>query len=380
MKQRLGSIVVTLLLFFLTTLYAKDFIYNMHIATKTPYTKEGILFTLDINQTNPDVVLLFDFDLLKHQDYLYQRVDMQETNKEDGLHIRYTYLIYPLKSGVVHIYFKLKKRVTSEDSVAYSFSGDRDNVKGLVTKDYNINLTPLTLEVKPLPKGTKLVGDFTLKTYLPKNRAKAYEPLPFHIAIRGKGYLPLLDSILPHDTNFTLYKEKPIVHTTSNRQGTQSEVKYTMALSHDQNFSLPEISIKAFNPKNQKTYTLHIPPKQFIISEGNITALIDDTNSPVLLIEDWRWISMLFSYLFVFFCGFISAFIFMKYNNKRVKKNFDPIKEKIKEAKSKKELLQILMSDEQKRFASSIKYLEDSLYADGKIGLKEIKKKALSLL
>lgn len=382
MKHNLGNLWVALCLLYLPAiiLQAEDFTYHLRVDKKNPYVKEAVLLTLDVNQTNLDVVLLFDFDLVKNEDYSYQRVDIQEKSNAKALQIRYTYLIYPEKPEDVNIHFTLRKRVTSEDSVAYSFSGDRDNVKGLVTKDYTIALPPLTLHVKSLPQGTELVGNFTLDATLKRHQAKAYEALPFHITIRGKGYLPLLPNILPHDINFTLFQEKPIIKTLSSTQGTQSTVKYSMALSHVKDFTLPAVSIRAFNPLSEKAYMLRIPSQKFKITEVNKTTLIDKVDTPPLLVEDWSWFKTLFSYLFVFFCGYLTANALPWQKKVKQEKAINPLEEKIKNAQTEKELLQILMANESKVFDSCIHMLEDSLYANGKINLRKVKEKALYLL
>ncbi len=382
MKHNLGNLWVALCLVYLPAiiLQAEDFTYHLSVDKKNPYVKEAVLLTLDVNQTNLDVVLLFDFDLVKNESYTYQRVDIQEKSNAKALQIRYTYLIYPLKSKDVNIQLTLRKRVTSEDSVAYSFSGDRDNVKGLVTKDYAIALPPLTLDVKSLPQGTALVGDFTLDATLKRHQAKAYEALPFHVTIEGKGFLPLLPNILPPDINFTLFKEKPIVKTFSTTQGTQSTVKYSMALSHHKNFTLPAVSIRVFNPLSEKAYILRIPSKEFKITEVNKTTLLNKVDTPPLLTQDWSWFKTLFYYFFIFLCGYLTAYALQWQKKIKQQKAIDPLEEKIKNAKTDKELLQILMANESKIFAPCIHMLEDSLYANGKINLRKVKEKALHLL
>ncbi len=160
---------------------------------------------------------------------LFKYLTSKRPDSYHNVKIHYDYLIYPLKAGDINITFSLLKKVTNDDSVAYSFSGDRDNVKHLVTKDTRIQLPPLQLKVKSLPEGTTLVGDFALTYDIKKHHAKAYEPLPFQISIKGEGYPPLLDTLLPQEGNFTRFTEKPIVKSIATKKGTQSTVTYPMA-------------------------------------------------------------------------------------------------------------------------------------------------------
>ncbi|MBT8347918.1 MAG: hypothetical protein HKP62_00530, partial [Sulfurovum sp.] len=332
--------------------------------------------TLDLNQTNHDVVLLFNFSIDKSEDYTFQRLDIKETDSYHNAKIHYVYLIYPLKSGDVNITFNLVKKVTTDDSVAYSFSGDRDNVKGLVTTDTLINLPPLQLKVKALPEGTALVGDFALTHDIKKHQAKAYEPLPFQVSIKGKGYPPLLDSLLPKEGNFTRFTEKPIVKSITTPNGTQSTVIYPMALSHSQSFTLSPIVIKAFDPQTEKIYTLEVPSQQFDIQEVAAHSLVDRVDSPDVLKEDWSWLSTLLGYIVVFSAGYLTA-LSWKWKKKQSQKASHPLIQKIQSCKDEKALLQVLIAADSTRFTSSIEKLESSLYGNGKINLNKVKQEAV---
>jgi len=378
-KHSLGKIVLLLLVF--TLLQAKDFDYSLHVDKTNPYLKEAVILTVDVNQTNHDIVLLFDFDVAKSDDYTFQRIDIKEVDAYHAVQIQYTYLIYPLKEGKVDIRFHLTQKATTDESVAYSFSGDRDNVKGLVTENTDIKLPPVALQVKSLPIGTQLVGDFTLDYKVKSLKAKAYEPLPFQVTIKGLGYPPLLKTLLPKDANFTRFTETPLVSSIASRQGTHSTVTYPMALSHSKSFTLAPITIKAFNPNKQKSYTLDIPAQHFSIQEVDQNTLIDTMDTPSVLKADWTWIQTLFTYLIVFIAGYLSAlFMHSKYGSshkRKHKKALHPLIEKIEQSKTEKALLQVLMAQEDKRFTNCIEKLEGSLYGDQNIHFKQVKQEAL---
>ncbi len=357
-------------------LQAEDFTYTFNADNQNPYVKEAVVLTLDLNQTNHDVVLLFNFSIKKSKDYTFQRLDIQETDSYHNAKIHYVYLIYPLTSGDINITFNLLKKVTTDESVAYSFSGDRDNVKGLVTTDTHITLPPLQLKVKALPVGTTLVGDFSLTHKAKKHQAKSYEPLPFQVSIKGVGYPPLLDTLLPKDGNFTRFTEKPVVKSIARTQGTQSTVTYPMALSHSKSFTLSPIVLKAFNPKTEKSYTLTVPSQHFDIRKVDVNSLVDTIDSPALLKEDWSWLKTLLGYLMVFGVGYLTA-LSWKWQKKNRSDNDNPLIPKIQNCKDEKALLQVLLSADSKRFTPSIEKLEASLYANGKINFNKVKQELL---
>jgi len=374
-KNNLGKLLSFFLLGILM-LHAEDFSYTFKVDKQNPYVKEAVILTLDLNQTSHDKVLLFNFKIKESDAYHFQRLDIKETDTGHHAQVHYVYLIYPLKSGKINISFDLLKKVTTEDSVAYSFSGDRDNVKGLVTVDTDVPLPPLQLEVKALPPATVLVGDFKITHQVKQHKAKAYEPLPFQVNIQGEGYPPVLATLLPKEGNFTRFTEKPVIHSVVNRQGTQSRVTYPMALSHSQSFTLAPLEIKAFNPQSEKSYILTVPSQHFEISKADTSALVDKSDSPKVLKADWSWIKTLLGYLVVFAAGYLTA-LSWKWRKKSTKGIIHPLVQKVQNCKDGKALLQVLMATDNKDFGASIEKLEASLYGDAKINLKNVKQEIL---
>lgn len=360
-------------------LQADDFTYRMDIDKHDPYVKEPVVLTLDLNQTNHDEVMFFKFDIKNSNNYTFQRLDIQEKGTHHNAKVRYTYLLYPLKAGDINITFDLLQMTTTDESIAYGFSGDRDNIKKMVTTDTQIILPALQLKVKPLPEGTLLVGDFSLTHKVKKHNAKAYEPLPIQVSIKGIGFPPLLDALLPKEGNFTRFTEEPIVQSFPSSKGTQSTVTYPMALSHKNSFTLPSIILKAFNPKIEKTYTLEIPAQSFEIQKVEEDTLVDKVDLPEVLKEDWSWLSNLLSYIIVFAAGYLTA-VSIKWRKRQSHKKDHPLIHKIKACKDEKGLLQVLMGAGSKRFSLIIENLENSLYGNGKINFNRLKQDALNIV
>lgn len=390
-KQKIHVFSRTITIFLLAgflLLRAEDFSYAFHVDKTEPYVKETVILTLELWQTNPNKVLMFDFDLLASKNYTFQRLDAQETDNHPNkrLHaakVKYVYLLHALSSGKVDLHFKLLKKATSDASIAYSFSGDRDNVKTLITNDTPISLPPLSLQVKTLPQGTQIVGDFSLEYYLKKHKAKAHEPLSFQVTIKGLGYPPLLD-LIPKDVNFTVFTDKPLLKSKASIQGIYSTVHHPMALSNDNNFTLPSIELKAFNPKTQKPYILSVPQQKFDITAVSKNDLLDKTNSPNVLKHDWLWPSHMLTYLFVFIAGILTA-LSWKWTKKIPKDKNNPLINKVKNAKDAKALLQVLLANDSHHFSKNIEILENCLYADAKIKingkrLNKIKQEVMDIL
>ncbi len=394
MKKHHGSFSITtmaikflIILWSITTIDAEDFTSEFTLSTTTPYIKEAVIMKVDLVQTDHSKVILFKFSPKKSDEYEFYRLDMQEEDAYHAAKVHYTYLIYPLHSGEISITFDLIEMVTTDEKIAYSFSGDRDNVRGLNKVDIPITLPSLKLQVKALPKETKIVGDFTLQHTVNKNQADAFEPLPITITLKGTGHPPILKNIIPSDKHYRLFSEKAILQSHRSSKGTKNSVTYPYALSAQKSFDLPKITIQAFNPKTQSSYLLTVPKKHFTITQSNPKTLLDKINSPKVLQNDWSWLYNIMSYLFVFAIGFLTAKL-LRWNRFRWRKSSNnpsnnPLVETfIKEVKATndpKVLLTLLIATDARRYSDSIKKLEEGLYRKKRYDLKRIKREIVEI-
>ncbi|MDD3592307.1 MAG: hypothetical protein PHO65_06680 [Sulfurovum sp.] len=340
---------------------------------KNAYIKEPVLLTFDINQTDHSKVMIFDFTLKESDAYEFHRLDAKEVDSYQKAKIHYTYLIYPLKSGVIDIGFQLIQKVTTKENVTYSFSGDRDNVKNITTTDTPIGLEPLQLTVKPLPEGTQLVGDFTLTHQIKTLEAHAYEPIPFNVEIKGEGYPPIVENIFVSKDDYTIFQEAPVANAIRTAENTYNTVIYSLALNAKKSFTLDEIEINSFNPTTQKSYILTIPKQEFKINPVADSALVDKVDSPApLKATDWSWAGTLLGYIVVFFSGFLTAKSVQWHQKEKLRS--DPFIEKITRTNDPKKLLSLLIAEDSKKFASAIEKLEAHLYSKKPLDLRAIKK------
>jgi hypothetical protein len=378
MNKNLGKF---FFLFFLgfTLVQAESFIYDMHLSKQVVYDKESLLLSVDINQTDPDPVLLFKFAVKPSDSYMVTQIDASHDYTPHHTDEHYLYLVNPLKSGEIHIGFDLTKRVTNDDKLSYFFSGDRDDFKKLETTDYVIDVPSLSLKVKPLPENIAIIGDFTLSTEIKTNKVEAYAPIPVKITLEGRGYPPLFKEIIPKELNLTVFRQKPIVNKKVTRQGIYYKIMYTLALSSDKSFTLPDILFKAFDPKTERAYELIIPKQHFEISSVNKSTLVDTVDTPAPLHRDFSWLTTLLSYLLVFSAGYISA-VSIKWTRKRKTLQRSPLYDKIEQCKNEKTLLQLLMAQESKKFVSVIEKLEKRLYKKDTLSFKKLKEEALKRL
>ena len=369
------SLLKLLLIFILMVVsYGADFTHNFTLSKSDPYLKEPVILTLDIAQTDTSKVLLFKFDIKQNDAYEFHRLDIKTSDAYHAIKVHYKYLIYPLKEGKIDINFDLIEMVTTDDKVAYSFSGDRDNTRGLNKTDIPITLPPLSLQVQSIPKDTQIVGDFTLSHSIKQLTALSYEPLPLTLTLKGDGYPPIVTEIIPKSPHYSIFSESPIVKSIKHNQGSTNSVTYPLALSAKESFSLESISIKAFNPKNKKSYNLTLPKQNFTITQPDVKTLIDSSDYPKPLESDWSWLVSLLSYIIVFIAGVLSAKSISWHRDRHPQKEFNAFGREIKKCKNPKELLSLLMADNSLKYRDEIERLEALIYSKKRDNIESIKK------
>ncbi len=355
----------------MTLSFADDISYSFDVSNKTPYQNEAILLDANISQEDHSRVMFFKFNLKASKDYSFYQVDFKESDEYHDLKHQYKYLIYPKKVGKIAVEFELTKSLTDDEKVAYAISGDRDNIKDLVKKDIDVLLEPLELSVKPLPKGTELVGDFKLSYELDKTSTDAYDPVHLKVLLKGKGDIPTL-SLLPKSKLYHLFTQEPKIKRLHHVKGTSSSAEWDYAISAKESFVLPKVTIKAFNPLSKKSYELVIPSQAIEVKPVAVESLVDGEDSPPKAKgDDWSWLGWLFSYVAVFVAGFLTPRDIVK--RRWSKKNLLVVKDGVADAKTHKELLKVLLARNDINDKEAIRLLEESLYRGKKVSLAKIK-------
>ncbi len=360
-------------LFCLTALYADDVAYSFSVSNANPYEKEAVLVEVNVTQVDHSNVMMFKFSLKKSEDYDFHQIGFKEHEKYHDLREEYVYLVYPKKSGKVLLEFEMIKSITDDDKVAYSISGDRDNVKGLQKEDIVVNLKPLSLEVKTLPTGVDLVGNFDLTYDLDRNKTEAYDPINLEVKLKGKGFLSSF-KLLEESLAYRLFTQNPKFKILHRKEGSSSSLEWDYAISAKENFTLNQIVLKAFNPKTKEVYNLLLPAFKIEVTKVEEASLLDEVDYPARAKGiDWDFWSWFFSYVLVFVAGFLMPRDLFKAKKILEESSEDILNEKIKNSKSHKALLKILLVENKEVFAKAIEALEEVVYNGEKVSLSKIK-------
>ena len=372
MKIHLKSLFL-LCFFLIQLLHAKDMSYAFHLSSSQPYVNEAIFLDVNISQENHSQVMMFNFTLKKSEAYTFHQLSLKENEEYHDLQQQYRYLIYPKRAGKISLEFEMTKSLTNDAKVAYAISGDRDNVKGLEKEDIVVNVKPLALKIKSLPSNVDLVGDFTLTHDLDKQETDAFDPVNLKVELKGRGGVDAF-ALFQKSKKYTLFTKAPKIKAFYTNEGSSTSIEWEYAISSADNFVLPKVTLKAFNPKTQKLYALVLPSYAIQVNEVKKASLLDKEDAPLpskgVDWDFWKWI---FSYVFVFLAGFLMPRDLFKSKVLKEKSEENILAEKISTAKTHRELLQVLLLENDGRFAKAISLLEGVVYNGGKESLSKIK-------
>ena len=374
MKRSLGKIIALLCLCLLTLLQADDIAYRLQSDTNTTYRHAPVHLDVDLNQTDPSKIILFELTPHPSPRYRIIQIDALHDDTPHHTHHRYRFELYPLQSGDINVTFRLLKRITDDRKMAFSASGDRDDYKKLETVDVPVALPPIRLHVHPLPPNTQLVGRYKLSYRVPKERGEAFEPMSVTVRIQGEGFPPLLPRLFDVPRGVTRFAQKPTVKRIITPQGIRYDARYTLAFSSASSFTLPPLTLRAFDPKRGQTYDLSVPALPFTITPVAARKHLDRTDTPPPLVSPMETLRHWWRYALAFLAGFLSAWIVL-----RLKRTHQTTKEDsngglltaIDATRDTQSLYRLLLSADARRFASVLRAIEQ-----GETNLKTLKSQA----
>lgn len=382
MKSTLGKIILVFLLFTIP-IFASTSLADYKLTTnkKSIHIKEPLIITFRAKQKDHNDNMFFSFHILKSPDYEVKL--LHKTTKDNGYHnstATFEYILFPLQTKTLHINFDFVIRTASDQAVKQSYVDDHDDSVGIRTNNTKIVLKPLIIKVKKLDKKVDLVGDFTLNSTIDATQIDQYGAVNLHYTLKGTGYkeptLNLLNEKIKDVTVFSKVKDN---YSKLTKKGYIINTEYIYALSAKNNFTIPALSLEVYSPTKHNYYTLHTKAYAIEVKKIETTKLIDKIEAPkadnFLNIEALK---EFFIYLLIFVSGFLAAKLSQKeFTTKSKKVQF----EDIKNTKSAKELLSVLIMNYQDRgLKEYISKLEMALNEKQPLKLSKMKKDIIDRL
>ncbi|MCD6191156.1 MAG: BatD family protein [Sulfurimonas sp.] len=220
-----------------------DFILNLKTEKKEFYVGEPFEVTLEFKQKKRAEAVDSKF-IAPPMKGFWIKDESKPERRNDG---EYTitsvrYILAPQREGSLKIepaQISIASRTSSRD-VWGSFSPQ------IKWKSYFSN--ELDLNIKPIPFGASLVGEFTISAKADKTKISPNEAVNVTVEVHGSGNLEDIKTFKPYIEDVSVFDEKILV------KGMKLTQK--LALVGDNDFVIPPFKLKFFNPKTNKIETV----------------------------------------------------------------------------------------------------------------------------
>ncbi len=239
---------------------AKDLDFELTLSSdkKELYVGETFDVTLTFKQKNDVSAVDSEFTPPELKG-LWVRKESEPKRYQDDKHTvtKVVYRVAPQRAGALKI-TKAQMRVASRNSRENSWGAWIPTLKW---KTYFSN--ELNLDVKPLPSGVDLVGNFTINTTLQKREIKANEALNVIVEVQGEGNLEDVKSFKQNVDGAAVFDEKRVI------SGTKLTQKIAFVAERD--FVVPAFSLSYFDTRTKEIKTISTKEIPVKVKNGKVT-------------------------------------------------------------------------------------------------------------
>lgn len=275
--------------------------------------------------------------------FWYKQIDDTKKYEENDFNIiELKFLLTPLKDGILTINPILLQAQIIDESFKSYFS---------TTKDINIYSNELNLKIKKLPQDIKLVGDFEIESTIDKEKIKAGEAVSYKLKITGNGnFDDILDIKLPL-SDVTIYENKPEIKTYISNDKYEGTYEKVFSIVSNKSFIIPSITFEYFDKneekvvtKTTKTYEIKVEEKEVKESFLEKADKNVETKEVVKIVEKSSLEDKILYFVLgiVFSLLIVSLYFYVITSKRKNKDEIYPLLKRVKESKSKKELIKIL--------------------------------------
>jgi len=294
---------------------------------------------------------------------------------QDGIYsiTKITYTLAAQRVGSLKI-TKAQMRIASRTNVRDNFGFFNSNIRW---KTYFSN--ELNIDVKALPSGVNLVGNFSILASVDKSSVGANEAVNLNIKVLGDGNLEDIESFKPFIDGVSVFDEKIEINTNTLTQ--------KIAFVSDSDFVIPSFTLEYFDTATQKVKTVTtnvIPIKVKNTKPKQEIQIKRDTNNDneALIIKSAEVQSLgsgfdKMTLIIVLIIGIIFGFLLSKV---KFSKSNSKKESKVSIKNPKKLLVKLLPFKDDKEVKKILDNIEASLYSNEKLDidkkvLKEILKR-----
>ena len=346
---------------------------NISLTKTDLYVGEQTILTMTFKYKKG--LQIMDTSMMKPEfrDFWYKRLDAKEPYEEGMFIIQdLHYLLFPQKSGKLKIDpLRVDASLLDVNSSAFAFFQK-------TSKTVKIYSNSLDLNVKPLPSGISLIGDFNINAIADKTKINLGESISYKIEITGFGNIDDVQDVKLDIPNVTIYDNKPTTTVTLKDNKHYGTYKKSFSILPTENIVIPSVSISYFDKKQNR-----------VVSKSTKAINIEvigsaKTNSKLLKADEKEETKVItkepsiYDKLVYYVLGVVTALlIFGLYNyviKTRELKKETPLEKRIKKASNKKDLIKEILPfiSKDENLDSLIFKLENSDEANFKTIKKEI--------
>jgi len=316
------------------------------------------------------------------KDFWSKQLNDTKQYEENGYFVQeLNFLLFPLKEGSLKISPVIVQAVMLDNRrTSMSFLSN-------ATKSLKIYSNELNFDIKKLPSNTKLIGNFSIKSSVDKLELKRGEALSYKLEIKGNGNIDDLDDIKLNIPNATIYENKPKIkssYLSGKYEGTYEKV---FSIIPNETIIIPAVSLEYFNKelnqvilKETEKYNIKVLKDTSIQNPSQLEKKQVEikTKEVVKIVE----ITSIYDKVLYFMLGVIfillilGLYLYVIKSNKNKELKDYPLIKKVKNSKSKDELLKCLA-----KYINVDSKLDELIFTLEKTDdIKELKKQIIQLL
>lgn len=237
------------------------FILTMEAEKSTVYVGEPLKVTINLKQRHNAEAVDSKFAPPELKNF-WIKEQQQGRRFEEGDYTvtKVIYIMAAQKSGKQHIdrtQLQVAQRTHSRDAWGQWFPQ-------LQWRSFFSN--ELDIDVKPLPEGINLVGDFNITATLDKNEAAANDAVNLTLRVSGSGNFEDIGSLKPFIDGVSVFEEDASTKAFIENGVYRGVWQQKMAFVSEHDYTIPPIALKYLDPESQtiKTVTtqaLHVKIK-----------------------------------------------------------------------------------------------------------------------
>jgi hypothetical protein len=351
--------------------YAAAYSWSATAKKSEPYVNEAVELEFVCRFADEGYQYVIEFSPPEEQAAFRTYMLSEKEQIVDGKRFNtYRFVLFPQQPGMTEVRFSALMRKTTKTEIESTVIG-RDNVEYLTFTDTRADLPILRLDVAPNTAG--LTGNFALDVQIDKKEVQAYEPLHLLVHVTGSGDF---DRFVPFDLNISgvqVFAEVPQKSFELGPEGFSGEWVQRFALVAKKDYTIAGFDLDYFEPKRGRVRHLSFPSTQIKVLPGTTPeALLDeDAQAPKHWQWEWDWLY----YALTFAAGVVLGLGLKRAVSKTPSK--EGLRQKIRGARSIKEVLVILVVSEEKACKELIEAID---VQKPPMSLAAAKKEALRLL